>query len=264
MLKASGAIVKVGSCAIPEMKIDAVVFSGAVDGIGAILIADIEETPESEDVEAAGRGLIQKGVDHKLGHVHGIVVVGPSDAERAATMEEFTTAAMNKVAPLCIHFVLNLELLRCGCASMESEQEYSRNEIERRTRAHVRESFLCRRTIREFAAGRIEPLGRPDNRFNGRSGGEPNYASRRSSGDQSCLPLQPNLGNISVANHRSKLLRCQRASVCHGCKPHLRGTAVRDCYFVLRRLIKMSRMRSVLSAPKGTFRGTGCLLREHS
>ena len=94
-LEAVGSVVEGGLGAVPVVEVDAVV--GAVDGVGAVLVADIEEGPGTHGVEVLGGGAGEDVVDHELRGVLEVVVVGAGDAEGLAAMEELVAGAGGEV-----------------------------------------------------------------------------------------------------------------------------------------------------------------------
>ena len=95
LLEAVGAIVEGGLRAVPVMKVDAVV--RAIDGVRAVLVADIYKAPGAHRVEVLGGGGRQDVVDHELRRVHQVVVVGPGRAKRPALVHEAAAGAGGEV-----------------------------------------------------------------------------------------------------------------------------------------------------------------------
>src|SRR5882724_7880911 len=99
MLEAGGAVIERGLRAIPIVEIDAVVVEAirTLDAVGAVLVADVEKAPETEDVETVRGGSGEQIVDHGMRYIHGIVVVGTGHAEGNALVIKDSSCAIYKM-----------------------------------------------------------------------------------------------------------------------------------------------------------------------
>jgi hypothetical protein len=151
----------------------------AVHGVGAVLIANVEEPPKAKNIEVAGGGFGEQGIDHELRDIHWVIVVRSRYAKGLSVMEKLASMAMNEVLSLSVGIidVVGPLILLSDYSRLRAKQEKCRQSKEfKQVLIHTAESFpaeaVCAgnfcRTFVSFGRGTVGGCANAECGFQGR------------------------------------------------------------------------------------------------